>query len=103
MFTTTHGLAGSVSECRGAAAAEGAAGDVVLGTAGAGLAGRSSADGVALAVADGVAVKVVVAADDAGLAASGEQALRAAKPDPASSRRAKTRLLGAGRVDSGAS
>jgi hypothetical protein len=109
LFTTTHGLAGSVSECRGAAAAEGAGGGVVPGSVADGLPGKGSADGVALAVAEGVAGKVGVAADgaavadDAGRAASGEQALSAAKPDPPSSRRPKTRLLGAGRADFGAS
>ena len=91
-----------MSECRGAAAAEGAGGGVVSGAVAAGLPGRGSADGVALAVADGVAVNVVVAADgdaaadDVGRAASGEQALRAARPEPASSRRLKARLLGGG-------
>jgi hypothetical protein len=80
---------------------------VVSGAAAAGLLGKGSADGVALAVADGVAVNVVAAdgeaaADDVGRAASAEQALRAARPDPASSRRPKTLLLGAGLTDSGA-
>ncbi|BCW67941.1 hypothetical protein NicSoilB4_27040 [Arthrobacter sp. NicSoilB4] len=105
MFTTTHGLAGSVSECRGAAAAEG--GGVVPGAVAAALPGEGSADGVALAVADGVAVKVVAggaaAADDVGRTVPGEQALRAARPDPANSRRPKTRLLGVGLTESGAS
>jgi len=112
LFTTTHGLAGSVSECRGPAAEEGAGGGVVSGAVAAGLPGADSADGVALAVAEAVAVNVDVdvaaadgaaAADDVGPAASAEQALRAARPDPASSRRPKTRLLGAGLTDSGAS
>jgi len=107
LFTTTQGLAGSVSECRGAAAADGAGGGAVSDAAAAGLPGKGSADGVALAVTDGVAVKVDVAdgeaaADDVGRAASGEQALRAARPDPASSSRPKTRLLGAGLTASGA-
>jgi hypothetical protein len=64
---------------------------------------------VALAVADGVGVKVAaavdgdVAADDVGRAASGLQALRAARPDPASTKRPKTRLLGVRLTDFSAS
>ncbi|WP_442856224.1 hypothetical protein [Arthrobacter sp. U41] len=104
MFTTTQGLAGSESECAGAAA-EGAGG-TVSGAGAAGLSGAGSMDGVPPAVADGIALRAAdtdgeAEADDVGRAASGTQALRAASPDPASSRRLNARLLEVPAAESG--
>ena len=71
LFTTTHGLAGSVSECRGAAAVGAAGEGGVSASVAAGLSGAGSVDGVVVAVPDGgagvpdvgVAVAVAPAVD----------------------------------------
>ncbi|WP_354169403.1 hypothetical protein [Arthrobacter sp. UYEF36] len=111
MFTTTQGLAGSVSECRAAGtAAEGSgAGGVLGGAAAAGLSGRGPAEGVAVTEAVAVVPAVVAdkggeaAADAVGGASPGVQALRVARPEPASSSRLKARRLGAPGTAAGAS
>lgn len=95
LFTTTQGLVGSVRECCGATACEGAVLEgVALGADSTGAGSLAAALGVP--TEDGGASLAALAATGDGAASSGVQAANAAIPAPAVRRLAKIRRLGSG-------